>query len=254
MTRSPWAAFFDDHAPRYDDNVFTRATDAEVDFLVAHLELSPGARILDIGCGTGRHTVALARRGYVMTGLDLSAGMLARARQRAQAAGVEVTLIEGDATRFAFDRPFDAALCLCEGAFGLLGADGDPLEQPLAVLGCCARALKAGAPAVFTVLNLFRLARAFTPDDVESGRFDPLASTERSELAPPGHVGPSPLRERAFTPTELRLMFTVAGFDVLSIGGGTAGNWGERPLELDEYEIMVRARRTVTPPRLPGLA
>jgi hypothetical protein len=49
--------------------------------------------------------------------------------------------------------------------------------------------------------------------------------------------------ERGFAPGELLLMFRMAGFQVDHIGGGTAGNWGNRPIELDEYELMVLARK-----------
>jgi len=81
MTESNhWQAFFDRHAPQYMDEVFVQGTQAEVDFLVEHLQLSPDQRILDMGCGTGRHALELARRGYQVTGVDLSDGMLAEGR------------------------------------------------------------------------------------------------------------------------------------------------------------------------------
>jgi cyclopropane fatty-acyl-phospholipid synthase-like methyltransferase len=66
-----WEGFFDGHAPVYDQNCFTRNTIAEVEFLIETLELSPGASILDVRCGTGRHAIELARRGYRVTGVDL---------------------------------------------------------------------------------------------------------------------------------------------------------------------------------------
>ncbi|MBI5622330.1 MAG: methyltransferase domain-containing protein [Elusimicrobia bacterium] len=65
-----WERFFDAHAPIYED---------EVDFLIEELALPPGSSILDVGCGTGRHSSQLAKRGFAVTGLDLSTEMLAGA-------------------------------------------------------------------------------------------------------------------------------------------------------------------------------
>ncbi len=77
--KSTWETFFDAHAPVYEDNAFTKNTLPEVDFLIEELALPQGGSILDVGCGTGRHSIELARRGYSVTGLDLSREMLARA-------------------------------------------------------------------------------------------------------------------------------------------------------------------------------
>ena len=73
--QTAWESFFDAHAPIYEDNVFTRNTAQEVDFLPDELHLPPGGSVLDVWCGTGRHAVALAKRGYAVTGLDLSAAI-----------------------------------------------------------------------------------------------------------------------------------------------------------------------------------
>lgn len=245
--KSTWERFFDAHAPMYDGNDFTRNTIAEVDFLVEELELQPGRSILDVGCGTGRHSIEMARRGYRVTGLDLSQEMLARAASAAGAAGVEVEWIRSNATEFTLPAKYDAAICLCEGAFGLLGQLDDPIGQPLAILCNISRSLKPDAKAVFTVLNGAAMLRRYHNKDVAEGRFDPLTMVESYGYPPQEGLPPIPVRERAFVPTELRLLFCAAGMSVLSIWGGTAGNWGRRTLDLDEIEIMVVARKDTDP-------
>jgi SAM-dependent methyltransferase len=247
MTSSSWETFFAAHAAIYDDNGFTKNTLHEVDFLLEELSVPPGARILDVGCGTGRHSIELARRGYRMTGLDLTPSMLERAKEKATTAGIHVDWVRGDATKFAIDTPFDAAICLCEGAFGLLGTGDDAIEHPLAILSNISRSLKPGATAVFTVLNGLWMIRMHKQQDVEHGTFDPLTLSQTGDHCPiEGH----PLvraTERAFIPTELVLLFRLAGLSVRHIWGGTAGNWGRRKINLDEIEIMVVARKTAEP-------
>jgi len=238
--KAGWEEFFDGHAPVYMDNCFTTNTANEVNFLTQDLQVTPGATILDVGCGTGRHAVELARRGFVVTGVDLSEGMLTEARKHAEKAAVQVTFIQADATRTRLGQQFDAVICLCEGAFGLLGRTDDALEQPLAILRRVARALKPGSRCLFTVLNGYRIARRHSQEDVEKNILDPLTLSEVSECCDPCEPV---MRERAFVPTELRLLFRTAGLTVLNIWGGTAGDWGHRPINLDEYEIMVVAQK-----------
>lgn len=238
-----WRAFFDAHAPEYEKNCFTKNTRAECDFLEEELALPKGAAILDVGCGTGRHSVELARRGYRMTGIDLSAGMLEQAKRSADAAGVDVEWIRADATKFDLPARFDAALGLCEGAFGLLGAADDSLEQPRAILRNIARALKPGAKAIFTVLSAAHHIRMFKDEDIAAGTFDYATLVESGTMAPRDGAEAVPTRERAFVPTEFRLLCALEGMPVESIWGGTAGDWGRRPVKLDEYEFMAVARR-----------
>ena len=177
--------------------------------------------------------------------------MLARAAQAADKAGVRVEWVHADATRFSFPAKFDAALCLCEGAFGLLSQQDDPIEQPLAILRNVARSLKPQAKALFTVLNGAAMLRRYQKQDVAEGRFDPMKMVESSEHPPREGLPPIPVRERGFLPTELILLFRMAGLTVLHLWGGTAGNWGRRPLDLDEIEIMAVACKASEPAAKP---
>ena len=88
--KTTWETFFDVHAPVYDENVFTKNTVKEVDFILEELGIPARGAVLDVGCGTGRHSIELARRGYAVTGLDLSSEMLAGAATAAKTAAVYV--------------------------------------------------------------------------------------------------------------------------------------------------------------------
>ena len=94
---------------------------------------------------------------------------------------------------------------------------------------------------MLTALNGLRMARQHDARDVKRGRFDPRAMTEIGKLK----IGKRTFatRERGFVPTELELMFRVAGLEVRNIWGGTAGNWGRRAVDPDEMEIMVTATK-----------
>jgi len=81
--------------------------------IAAFLAPLAGRRILDVGTGTGRAAIALAKRGAIVTGVDASAEMLEVAARRAKDAAIAVTFTRGDAHRLDFpDRSFDAVVCL----------------------------------------------------------------------------------------------------------------------------------------------
>jgi cyclopropane fatty-acyl-phospholipid synthase-like methyltransferase len=244
--KNKWEEFFNAIAPTYMSNVFTQNTIQEVDFILQELRLPPGSHILDIGCGTGRHAIELAKRGYQVTGVDISSGMLAEAEKAAREADVKINWINADAVKFTSTELFDAAISLCEGAFSLLGRDDDPVERDLTILRNIHAALKPRAQLILTVLNGCAMFRQYTQEDVVKGRFDPLmiVETHSTEYDTPEGKKSLLAREHGYAPTELVMLLGLASFKAEHIWGGTAGNWGRRPIELDEIEIMVIARKT----------
>ncbi|NJE04622.1 class I SAM-dependent methyltransferase [Thermococcus sp. M36] len=242
MKKHVWEEFFDIEAPHYLSEPFTKNTKEEIEFIVREFGLPTGARILDVGCGVGRHSIGLAKRGYRVTGIDISEGMLNEARKRAKEEGVAVEFIKANATKFKREGKFDAAICLCEGAFSLLGAGDDPIEHDLAILRNVYDSLKPGGKFLLTALSALGRVKKATNEDIEAGRFDPHGMTFFEEVEAPNGTK-FPIRERVYVPTELYLMFKLVGFNVLGIWGGTAGRWGRRKVDFDDIEIMVLAEK-----------
>ena len=131
--RDHWFEELADHlGPAYLRYSFTKGTANEVAFLVEALHLEPGMRVLDVGCGPGRHAHALGALGIQVHGVDISERFVELARA---AAPPGVTFERADARALGFRGEFDAAISLCQGAFGLTGgpaatqhpgADGAP--------------------------------------------------------------------------------------------------------------------------------
>ncbi len=242
---SPWQAFFDAHAPHYDENPFTKHTVAEIDFLLSIFPLSKGASVLDVGCGTGRHALELARRGFRVLGVDLSERMLAVARAKAAIDGLDVRFLQTDAVSFATDERFDAAICLCEGGPGLIGKGDDAEAHDLGIFRSAANALRPNAPFLLTALNGYATIRQMQDAIVHEGRFDPatMISNYEDEWDLPEGTRIVRIYERLFIPPEVVRLLAQAGFRVDAVWGGTAGHWAQRPLSLDEVEAMYVCRK-----------
>jgi len=240
-----WKLFYDFNAPHYEEECFTANTEFETEFLMREMPLHPGMKVLDLGCGTGRHTVALAARGIKMTGLDISSGQLNIARKKAELAGLDVEFIQADGAEFSLNEQFDAAICICEGSFGLMLVDDDPLTHDLAILRNLAAVMKQGAPLLMTVRNAFELVRHYNDSDISAGTFDPYTLTRVVRLGEwyPGFDPLLEVKEKCYTPIELRTLLDSAGFSVDFLTGGTAGNWTKHTLSLDEIEIMVKCHK-----------
>ena len=148
--RDHWFEDLADHlGSAYDRYAHTKGTVQEVDHVIAALGLVPPERVLDVGCGTGRHALELARRGIEVHGIDISQRFVDIARSRAgdeRNDGMQAvrsspaTFERGDARSMAFVAEFDAVICLCQGAFGMMTAEG----EDAAVIAGMARAMRPG--------------------------------------------------------------------------------------------------------------
>jgi cyclopropane fatty-acyl-phospholipid synthase-like methyltransferase len=180
-----------------------------------------------------------------MTGVDISSGMLDEARGGAERIGVKIDLIHADAAEFKAEKKFDAAISICEGAFGLLGSGDDPYQHDLDILKSIHGALGVEGMLILTALNGMLKIRTATKEAITDGRFDPLTLMEVYPHESVSLEGDDKItvRERGFVPSELVLMLRTVGFRAERIWGGTAGNWKREALDLDEMEIMIIARK-----------
>jgi len=240
-----WEDFFDKHAPYYMQNVFTKNTEAEIKFLLEELNLPDSSAILDIGCGTGRHSVELAKLGFQMTGVDLSAGMLAEAQRAAGQARVEIEWIHSNALDYSDNSKFDAALCLCEGALALLNPEEDAHQHDLTILKNIYVSLKPQGKLILTTLNALEKIARYVKGRLSSDDLDLQTMVETIKIAIETDDGVREyvIREKGYSAGELRLLLQMAGFKVLNAWGGTAGKWNRQALSPDEIEIMVIAEK-----------
>jgi SAM-dependent methyltransferase len=217
---------------------FTKGTDQEVGFLVEALGLEPGLRVLDVGCGPGRHAHALAARGLVVHGVDISQRFVDLATASAPAGA---TFERADARALAFDGEFDAAISLCQGAFGLTGGPGAPLDGDGAVLAGMARALRPGGRLAVSAFSANLQVRYLDDKvlDAEAGVNRERTSVKDEE----GRDAEVELWTTCFTPRELRLLAAASGLEVEHLWSTTPGGYAATPPTIDSHEYLLVARR-----------
>jgi SAM-dependent methyltransferase len=257
MTRW-YEELFRNYAAAYDREVFTQGTKGEADFIEKEAGGDKQIRILDIGCGTGRHDLELARRGYSrLVGVDLSDGQLARARKLAAAEELRVDFRRMDARKLDFRGEFDLALMICEGAFPLMETD----EMNYAILQGAAQALRPGGKLILTTLSalfpLFHSVKDFLDGQASSAKeqgqaFDLMTFREKSALKAVDDSG-NTLRlecdQRYYTPSEMTWLLKAAGFEKVEIFGARLGAFSrEDPLTPDDFEMLVVALRQGSAP------
>jgi SAM-dependent methyltransferase len=247
MTERHWFEDVADHlGSAYLRYSFTKGTEQEVEFLVECLSLEPGARILDVGCGPGRHAHALGRRGFEVVGVDISERFVALAREATPPAA-RATFERADARALRFDSEFDAVLSLCQGAFGLSGGGpatgtGRPLDPDRAVLDGMARALRPGGALALSAFSAYFQVRFL--EDTDS--FDAERGVNHEHTAirdEEGREAPADLWTTCFTPRELRLMAEAAGLRPDHVWSVTPGDYAARPPNLELHEFLLVASK-----------
>jgi len=240
--KSPWVnEDFAEESLENIDSRFLPGTRQEVDFLETELGLTSKDRVIDLGCGAGRHSIELARRGYDVTGVDISRRMLQEAENRAGKAGVSPRFMRLDLRDLSEhfhgqEGHFVAAVSFCESGFGVLGWKGD-LAFMKGVLGLL-------APGGGFVLTTYNGLKRYRGEDMEDGPFDYISGTVLWQT-PDGWPGGEKLREqeRVYIPSELGMLLELAGFAAVKICGCAPGDFSGRRLSPDDTEMMVVARK-----------
>lgn len=251
----PWyQALFENYGQKYDSENFAQGTSGECDFIEKEINYDKSLSILDIGCGTGRHSVELAKRGYHLTGVDLSDSMLHRARQKAIEAKVIVDFRKGDARSLPFDAEFDLAIMLCEGGFPLMETD----EMNFHILQNAAKAIKQGGKFIFTTLNglfpLFHSVKDFMESHLEDGNatyaehsFDLMTFRDHnitSFVDDDGVEHRLACNERYYVPSEITWLLKSLGFRRIDIMGARLGEFSrEHTLTTEDFEMLVVAEK-----------
>jgi 2-polyprenyl-3-methyl-5-hydroxy-6-metoxy-1,4-benzoquinol methylase len=243
---------FRNFAASYEHEIFTRGTIGEVDFIEQEIKRNNTYSILDIGCGTGRHAIELAKRGYAVTGIDLSSAMLKKAQHRATESGVSVRFLRRDARSFRFSKPFDLVLMICEGAFPLMETD----EMNFSILRNAARSLKPRRKFILTTLNglfpLIHSVKKFMKENIQEGRtdehwFDILTFRDHSVYELRDDSGKKmrlQCNERYYIPSEISWQLKTLGFSTVEIFGCPQGQWNRKTkLTTNDYEMLVVATK-----------
>ena len=243
---------FENYAEKYDAESFVQGTLGECDFIENEIGHSTSAKILDLGCGTGRHSTELSKRGYTVTGVDLSKSLIDRAIERSNEEEVKVEFKVGDARNIEFEEEFDLVIMICEGAFPLMETD----EMNYQILVNASRALKPKGKLIFTTLNglfpLFHSVKEFVNSGSEKGEssensFNLMTFRDHSVYETEDDLGNKKklnCNERYYVPPEITWLLKSVGFEQVEIYGAKLGAFSRSDkLTTEDFEMLVIANK-----------
>ena len=245
---------FENYALKYDQESFVQGTLGECDFIEQEIGRDRSLKILDIGCGTGRHAIELTKRGYTVTGVDLSENQITRAREKAQEAGLIVDFQVHDARSLPFENEFDLAIMLCEGGFSLMETD----EMNFEILKGAANSLKEHGKLIFTTLNglfpLFHSVSEFYEAAQKEGQsqckacsFDLMTFRDHNVVVIEDDSGKKTehnCKEPHYLPAEIPSLLTTLGFKTIDILGAKLGAYSrDDKLTTEDFEMLVIAAK-----------
>jgi SAM-dependent methyltransferase len=216
VTRGLWDYLNDERLARGYDGYLAGSplTSVDVAFVQRHCE-RPG-RLIDLGCGTGRLLIAMARRGHWVLGVDLAAGMLRVSGEKAKAAGVEIHRLRANLVELEglADGSFDYAACL----FSTLGMVAGR-ENRCRVVAHVQRLLRPGGKFILHVHN--RWFDVWT----RGGRWALMRDLGRAltgrdgvgDRVMPAHLGIAGLTLHMFTRREVLRLLRATGFRVAEV-------------------------------------
>jgi len=226
-TRPWWEDLFNDDFIR----TMAKVTDADIareaNFIEESLGCEAGATILDLACGTGRHAVELASRGYQVVGFDLSLAMLARASDEAQDRRQKINFVQGDMREMTFEETFDGIFSW-NTSFGYFDE-----EKNAAVIAKVHRALKKGGQFLLDVVNRDYIIRqapslawfegdgCICMDEMQMDFITSRMKVKRTLMMDDGRTKEIEYSIRAYALHELGKMLHDNGFRVAEVSGRT---------------------------------
>lgn len=255
MKKKQWyESLFENYGQKYDDEIFTKGTKGECDFIENEINSDKTLKILDVGCGTGRHTIELSKRGYNVTGIDLSESQLARAKEKADNNNLKIDFQKQDARNLPFTTEYDVAIMLCEGGFPLMETD----EMNFEILKSVTKSLKENGKLIFTTLNglfpLFHSIKEFCASPTEKGKetyqnntFDLMTFRDRntSEFIDDfGNKKTLECDERYYVPSEITWLLKSLSYLKIDIYGAKLGAFSRNnKLTTEDFEMLVIAEK-----------
>jgi len=247
-----YESLFENYARKYDKECFVQGTIGECNFIEEEINRDKSLKIIDIGCGTGRHSIELAKRGYKITGIDLSESQLKRAKEKAREKGVAIDFQKHDARNIPFEGEFDLAIMLCEGGFSLMETD----EMNFEILTRATKALKSKGKFIFTTLNglfpLFHSVKEFYESASKEGgsicksiSFDLMTFRDHNTVEFEDDNGNKKVlecNERYYVPSEITWLLKSLGYKKIDIFGAKLGAFSRKDkLTPEDFEMLVVA-------------